>query len=120
MNPALPVTSIFLTVCSAPQNSGQRRCASRARRENIVETAGLAGDPLTAGLLGTVKHIEKLVELGVHMAVPPGSVLLPSASVTVNPYVRGSPSSGELERNLESLRELGSRGTRGLIGVGLP
>src|SRR5205807_3098579 len=120
MNPALPVTSIFLTVCGAPQDSGQRRCAGLARRENVVRLRAFAGGSLTTGLLGTVKHIDKLVELGIHMAVAPGSVLLPSASMTVNPYVRGSLLGGELERKSESLRELGSRDTRGLIGVGLP
>src|SRR5207249_10753536 len=85
------------------------------------ETAGFrCGGSLTTGLLGTVKHIEKLVELGIHMAVPPGSVLLPSASMTVNPYVTGSLLGGELERKSESLCESGNRGTRGLIRVGLP
>src|SRR5438128_1138794 len=120
MNPALPVTSIFLTLCGTPRDSGQRRYAGLARRENVVETAGFPGGSLTTGLLGTVKRIEKLVELGIHMAAPPGSVLLPSASMTVDPDVRGSLSSGELEYKSESLCESGNRGTRGLIRVGLP
>src|SRR5215510_3710579 len=65
-------------------------------------------------LFKLVYHLDKLLKLRIYIAFSVGTILLPSASVTINPNVRG----GSLGSGSQPFSKLGRRRASCLVRVG--